>query len=242
MERILGMFALIVCSQQWLASLGNSASDLSTSLGGLGILLLAVADSSFLSIPEANDLLIVILSTGGTWSNMAYFVGMTVTGSVIGCFLLYSVGRKGGRPLLRRRFSEPKIERAEKLFKRFGVFAVMLPSILPPPMPFKIFVLSAGVFRLSLAEFLAAVMIGRTIRYSMWGVLAVLYGNSIKLYMQQNLDKIGLILVCFFTIAITSALFFYLRLMKSRGAKKTSEYLVSGGGKPPAGSQENGLE
>jgi membrane protein DedA with SNARE-associated domain len=209
-----GMAAFLLSDQHWLAKFGSSASSLIQSLGGPGVLLVAVADSSFLSIPEGNDVLIVVLSTGGSWGNMAYYVSMTVIGSVIGCFLLYSVGRKGGSPLLRRRFSEKKIERAENLFKKFGILTIIVPSIIPPPMPFKIFVLSAGVFRVRLPVFLTAVVIGRSVRYCMWGILAVLYGNSVKMFMQQNLKEIGIILVCLFVLAIASAIFFQTRRMK----------------------------
>lgn len=165
-------------------------------------MLIAIGDSSFLSMPEGNDLLIVLLSTGKSWGNMAYFVSMTTIGSVIGCMLLYFVGRKGGSPLLRRRFSEQKIERAEKLVGKYGMLSVMIPSILPPPLPFKIFVLSAGVFRMKTLAFITAVVIGRTARYSMWGVLAVLYGNAVKGYMQDNLESIGIMLCVGFVLAL----------------------------------------
>jgi membrane protein DedA with SNARE-associated domain len=176
---------------------------------------LAIGDSSFLSLPEGNDLLIVVLSAGKSWGNMAYYVAMTITGSVLGCLLLYSVGRKGGSPMLRRKFSTEAIARAERLFERYGILTVLIPSILPPPMPFKIFVLSAGVFRLKVLEFLMAVAIGRTIRYSMWGILAVLYGNSVKLYMQQNLHFIGMILFGVFALAISAALVYYFRRIRT---------------------------
>jgi membrane protein DedA with SNARE-associated domain len=205
------MRSLVLASQHWLAKLGGSAGSLVQGLGGPGVLLVAIADSSFLSIPEGNDLLIVILSTGKSWGNMAYFVGMTILGSVIGCFLLYSVGRKGGSPMLRRKFSEKSVERAEALFKKYGVLTIVIPSIIPPPMPFKIFVLSAGVFRVKTAKFLTAVAVGRTIRYSMWGILAVLYGNSVKAFMQQNLRTIGLVLFILFLAALGATLTLYLR-------------------------------
>lgn len=208
------MHPLILTGQHWLEKFGSSASSVITGLGGPGVLLLAVADSSFLSIPEGNDLLIVILSTGGSWANMAYFVSMTILGSIIGCFLLYSVGRKGGSPMLRRKFSGKSIDRAETLFKKYGVLTIVIPSIIPPPMPFKIFVLSAGVFRVKLARFLAAVAVGRAIRYSMWGILAVLYGNSVKLFMKQNLRTIGMILFGLFVLAVAATLTFYFRRMK----------------------------
>jgi len=214
------MFSLILSNQHWLAKLGATVSGLIMSLGGLGVMVLAIGDSSFLSLPEGNDLLIVILSTGKSWGNMAYFVAMTVVGSVIGCLLLYTVGRRGGSLMLRRKFSQQSIERAEKLFNRYGMLAVVIPSILPPPMPFKIFVLSAGVFRLKALEFLAAVLIGRTVRYTMWGILAVLYGNSVKLFMQQNLETIGMILFgCFALVVAAGVLYYFRRMRVSRAGK-----------------------
>jgi len=213
------MNVLILQSQHWLARLGDTIGGLISGLGGLGIMVIAIGDSSFLSLPEGNDLLIVILSTGRSWGNMIYYVGMTIIGSVTGCLLLYTVGRKGGSPVLRRKFSERSLMRAERLFERYGVLTVLIPSMLPPPMPFKIFVLSAGVFRLKAPEFLTAVLIGRTIRYSMWGILAVLYGNSVKEYMQQNLHVIGVVLLGIFALAIAGTLAYYLyRVRLSRSS------------------------
>jgi membrane protein DedA with SNARE-associated domain len=206
---------LMLSDPHWLARFGGSVYNLITRFGGPGVMVLAIADSSFLSVPEGNDLLIVILSTGKSWGNMAYYVGMTIAGSVIGCLLLYYVGRKGGSPLLRRRFSSKSIERAEKLFERYGVLTVVIPSILPPPMPFKIFVLSAGVFRLKPLGFIAAVATGRTIRYAMWGILAVLYGNSVKAYMQENLQFVGIVLIACFALAATVTITYYVHRMRA---------------------------
>jgi len=190
----------MLIEQDWWIRLWGAVSSYLYHFGGLGVLLLAIADSSFLSVPEGNDLLIVILSAGKSWGTMAYYVAMTTVGSVIGCILLYSVGRKGGSPILKRRFSKEKIERAEKLFEKYGLLTVLIPSILPPPLPFKIFVLSAGVFRLNVLSFLIAVVIGRSIRYSIWGVLAVLYGNPVKRFMQENLKEVGIALFAAFVV------------------------------------------
>lgn len=210
------MFSLILSNQHWLAKLASAVSSFIMSLGGPGVLFLAVGDSSFLSLPEGNDILIVLLSTGKSWGNMAYYVSMTIIGSVLGCLLLYSVGRRGGSPMLRRRFSQESIQRAERLFEKYGILTVVIPSILPPPMPFKIFVLSAGVFRLKALEFLTAVLIGRTIRYFMWGILAVLYGNSVKLYMQENLNLIGMILFGGFALVVLTSIVYYFKRIRVR--------------------------
>ena len=149
---------LVQSDQHWLIKLGGSITAAISSLGGIGVMILAIADSSFLTVPEGNDLLIVILSAGKSWGNMAYYVSMTVLGSVIGCFLLYSIGRKGGSPLLRRRFAQAKIDRAELLFKKYGILTVLIPNILPPPLPFKILFLVLAC--LDSALVLGAVVIG----------------------------------------------------------------------------------
>jgi membrane protein DedA with SNARE-associated domain len=209
---------LLIGDSPWLIKLINHISDFFSGYGGVAVLLLAVADSSFLSFPEGNDLLIVILSTGGSWGNMAYFVCLTVTGSVIGCFLLYTVGRKGGRAILKKKFSEQKIDRAEKTYGRYGILAVLIPSVLPPPLPFKIFVLCAGVFGLPPARFLTAVAVGRTIRYSIWGILAVLYGNAVKLFMERNINTVGTALLAVFTLMIIGAVILHIRRKSRRSA------------------------
>jgi membrane protein DedA with SNARE-associated domain len=214
------MHSLALLIIQWLTKFGGSINTLIESLGGLGMLIVAIFDSSFLSLPEGNDLLIVVFSTGQSWGHMAYYVSMTIIGSITGCYLLYSVGRKGGSPILRKRFSQQNVERAERLFNKYGLFTVLIPSILPPPTPFKIFVLSAGVFRLKTWEFLTAVLIGRTIRYAMWGILAVLYGNAVKQFMQHNLNTIGMVLLGVFALAVVATYIVYLRRIKVREAGK----------------------
>ncbi len=209
------MLSLSFQVNPWLGLVGEVIQWVTTRTGGFGLMLLAMGDSSFLSVPEGNDVLLVMLSTGNTWENMAYYVAMTIAGSVSGCLLLYLVGRKGGSPLLRRRFSEKSLGRAERLFERFGVLTVFIPSILPPPCPFKIFVLSAGVFRLKIWEFLAAVVVGRTIRYSMWGVLAVLYGGAVKSYMQKNLPVLGIALFAALLLVIGVLAVAYVRRVRA---------------------------
>ncbi len=213
---------LLIGESSWLIKLGSQITEFFSGYGGVAVLLLAIADSSFLSFPEGNDLLIVILSTGGSWGNMAYFVCLTVAGSVIGCLLLYTVGRKGGRAILKKKFSVQKIERAEKIYGKYGILAVLIPSVLPPPLPFKIFVLSAGVFGLTPTRFLAAVFIGRSFRYSMWGILAVLYGNSVRVFLQENINAVGTALLAVLVLTIIGTAAFQIR-KKKRG--KEMEHL-----------------
>jgi membrane protein YqaA with SNARE-associated domain len=185
------------------------------SLGGPGLLIIALLDSSFLSVPEGNDLLIVILSTGQSWEQMCYYVVMTIIGSVTGCSVLYAVGRRGGG-FFERRVNPGKMARVQESYHRWGVWAVVVPSILPPPTPFKIFVLSAGIFRLPFSKFLIAVLAGRSIRYFMWGILAVLYGEAVRIFIVQNLHMAGLIMAAVLILGIS--LFIFLRTRRKADA------------------------
>ena len=159
--------------------------------GGFGLMVLAICDSSFFSLPEINDVLLMTFAINEPHS-MVKFAALTTLGSLIGCALLYSVGRKGGDAFLRKTFADERLAKVQRWYQRHGVLAVIIPSLLPPPMPFKIFVLSAGTFGISWPKFVTAIVIGRSIRYFSEGILAVMYGPAAIQYVQQNYGKIGL--------------------------------------------------
>lgn len=161
--------------------------------GGPGLMLIAIFDSSFLSLPEINDAALMALSISRP-SSMWMLASMTVIGSVIGCTLLYSVGRKGGEAMLRKRFAADKVDRVRDWYKKYGMLAIIVPSLLPPPLPFKIFVLSAGAFHLPWLKFMMAVAIGRSIRYFSEGILAVWYGKQAVQIVADNFPIVGMVL------------------------------------------------
>jgi membrane protein YqaA with SNARE-associated domain len=161
------------------------------SLGGPGLFLIAFLDSSFLSFPEVNDLLIIWLTTQHP-ERMLYYALMTTLGSIAGCLALYTLARKGGEAFLRKRFHERHIDRAMDLFQRYGLLAVLIPSILPPPAPFKIFVLAAGVARVKLTHFITAIAIGRGVRYFGEGLLAVWYGEAAADFLRDNAKPVAI--------------------------------------------------
>src|SRR5215510_12347626 len=115
-------------------------------LGGPGLFLIAFLDSSFLSFPEVVDLLIIWMTTRHP-DRMIYYALLSTLGSVAGCFALFTVARKGGEAFLRKRFHERHVDRAMEVVQRHGLLSVLVPSLLPPPAPFKVFVLAAGVAR-----------------------------------------------------------------------------------------------
>ncbi|MGH9373454.1 MAG: YqaA family protein [Vicinamibacterales bacterium] len=160
------------------------------SLGGPGLFIIAFLDSSFLSFPEVCDALIVLL-TVRHGERMLYYALVTTLGSIAGCYALYTVGRKGGEAFLRRRFKPGHVDRAMTIFRRFGMLAIIVPSLLPPPMPFKIFVLAAGVARVRTVDFLLAVAIGRSLRYFGEGFLALWYGERAITFLRENAHTVG---------------------------------------------------
>jgi membrane protein YqaA with SNARE-associated domain len=190
---------------------------LAAPLGGWALLLIALFDSSFLSLPEVNDILIITLSIKNP-ERMLYYCTMTTLGSILGCLALFTVGRKGGQVLLRKKFAQHKIETVARWYKKYGILAVMIPSILPPPTPFKIFVLFAGAFRIGVGRFILAVTVGRGFRYFLEGFLAVEYGEAAKDYMHRNYPYIALGVV---TLIFISALFYFV-YRRNRAAKDSS--------------------
>jgi membrane protein YqaA with SNARE-associated domain len=163
-------------------------------LGGPGLFLIAFLDSSFLSLPQINDLLLVWMVTKNPHL-MPYYASMAVLGSIAGCIVMYFIGLKGGQALLRRRFKGAMVDRSLALFQRWGVLVVLVPSLLPPPAPFKIFVLLAGVAGIPLPKFIAAIAIGRGIRYFGEGLLAVWYGEQAMSFIEANAREVSLGLV-----------------------------------------------
>ncbi len=169
----------------------ESIGAFAAGLGAPGLVLVAFLDSSFLSLPEVTDILVVVLviKRPEFWMWHALFATL---GSVAGCYALYLVGRKGGEVVLRRRFKAQNVERGLEIFRRYGLLAVVVPAILPPPMPFKIFVLLAGVARVRPVTFILAAIIGRGFRYGSEALLAYWYGEQATRFIQQNLPVVSL--------------------------------------------------
>jgi len=161
------------------------------SLGGPGLFLVAFLDSSFLSLPEVSDILIVVLTVQHP-ARWLYYGLLTTAGSVLGCFALYSLARKGGEAFLRRWFSDSHVQRGLRIFQKYGLLAIIVPSLLPPPTPFKIFVLLAGVARVRRTTFLLAATVGRGIRYVGEAWLAYAYGDHAMDYIRENLPTVSL--------------------------------------------------
>ena len=187
---------------------------LALTMGAPGILLVAFLDSSILSLPEIADLLVIWMVTRHH-SMFLLYVGCATIGSVAGCLLLYYIGKKGGEALMRRRFNSASIDRTLGAFRRHGVMAVLVPSILPPPAPFKIFVLLAGVADISVTRFTIAIVIGRGARYFVEGLLALWYGEQAMAFIRDHGPAVALVAVAVLAVGFLV----YLRWNKAAAAK-----------------------
>ena len=178
------------------------------------MIVIGTLDSSLLSLPEINDYLVV----GRCFkhpSAVFYFPLFAATGSVIGCNLLYTIVRRGGQAVLRKRFPLESIKRVEHAYQRFGFFAIAIPAILPPPLPFKIFVATAGALEYPRWKFLLTVMIARSLRYYVEGILAVYYGRRVLLFMKDN----GLVIVSIVGTLVLIGLIIYFVVRQRRSGR-----------------------
>jgi len=182
-------------------------------LAAPAMILIGALDSSLLSLPEINDYLVV----GRCFkqpSAVFYFPLFAAFGSVLGCLLLYTIMRRGGQAVLRRRFSVESIKRVEKAYARFGFLAIAIPAVLPPPLPFKIFVATAGTLEYPRWKFLLTVMLARSLRYYVEGILAVFYGRRVLLFFKDN----GVVIISIVATIGLIALLIYMFINRRKNA------------------------
>jgi membrane protein YqaA with SNARE-associated domain len=175
-------------------------SGVAVSIGGPGLFAVAFLDSSFISLPQINDFLVVLMVTQNK-SLMLYYAAMATAGSVAGCYVIYYLAEKGGEAFLRKRLKPGHTERALALYQRHGLLALMVPALLPPPAPFKLFVLMAGVANVRPWQFVLAIAVARGARYIALGTLAVFYGDLALDVMRTRGPEVALWLVALIIIA-----------------------------------------
>ncbi len=143
---------------------------------------------------------------------MLIYVAAAMIGSTAGCVGLYKISERAGHRALNR-FSEKKQKRVKDLIDRYDVLSVLVASVLPPPFPFKLFVVSAGVFRLNLVRFTIAIAVGRTFRYLLEGYLAAHYGEHAKEILAHYYPSIGI------GVAVLIIAFFIAKHLLKRGSQ-----------------------
>ena len=177
--------------------------------------IITLLDSSVLSLPEIADLLVISMVIQHP-ARLVLYASSATLGSIAGCLLLYVIGRKGGDAIVRKRFKAETVDKALGAFKRFGIMAVLIPSILPPPAPFKIFVLLAGVANVGIVPFSIAIAIGRGARYFAEGLLAVWYGKQAMTFISENTTAVSLAAVAVLVAGLVAHILISKRHRKER--------------------------
>lgn len=168
----------------------TSVSQFLVAYGPFGLFAIALLDSALIPLPGGPDAVMMLLSAARpAW--VPIYAAAATLGSVAGCIILYYISRRAGRRALSR-FSESKQARVKQLIDRYDVLSVLVASVLPPPFPFKLFVVTAGVFRLNVLRFAVAVAIGRAFRYLLEGYLAARYGEHAKELLARYYPGIGI--------------------------------------------------
>jgi membrane protein YqaA with SNARE-associated domain len=153
-------------------------------LGAPGLLLISFLDSSVLSFPIINDLLLIQLSMQRP-ERMPLYALMAATGSVLGCVALYFLARMGGEAYFHRK-AGARAHAIRHWVERNGFGGMLIAALLPPPTPFKIFVFAAGVFEAPVLGFAAAITLARLFRYFGVGYLAIRYGANAMPYLMAH--------------------------------------------------------
>jgi membrane protein YqaA with SNARE-associated domain len=182
-------------------------------LGGLGLILLGVADNSVIPLTGSMDVLTIWLAARHQ-EPWPYYAVMATLGAVLGGFITYSLARKGGQEAMERKLSKKKAVTFSKAFARWGFAAVAIPAVMPPPFPFVPFLLAAGAMQYSRKKFLAALTLGRGIRYSIAASLGFRYGNHILRFFSKYYKPALAILIGLALIGGVLSLVQYLRYRK----------------------------
>jgi len=175
-------------------------------LGGLGFIPLGVLDNSIIPLPGSMDVLTIFLSARNEqlW---LYYALMATFGSVAGGFVTYRLARKGGKETLARRFPPKTLDKVYKRFERWGLGAIAIPALLPPPVPMLPFLFAAGAMQYPMRKFLFALTVGRIVRYTLLAFLAARYGRQILAFISQHAHPALFIIVGL--IATVAAVFFF---------------------------------
>ena len=153
-------------------------------LGGLGLIVVALIDNSFIPIPGGLDVFTILLSAKQhqLWP---YYAFMSMIGSVIGAYLTYKIGMQGGKETLEKKIGQKRAEKVYKKVENAGFTSVFVGVLIPPPFPIVPVLIAAGALQIPRRKFIAAVAVGRAIRYTIDALLGVYYGHAIIHFFDQ---------------------------------------------------------
>jgi membrane protein YqaA with SNARE-associated domain len=190
-------------------------------LGGLGLVLLGIADNSVVPLTGSMDVLTIWLAARHR-EPWPYYALMATLGAVIGGYITYSLARKGGKGALEHKLSKKRAAKVYETFERWGFWAVAVPALLPPPFPFVPFLVAAGALQYSREKFLTALVLGRLLRYTIVAGLGALYGNQIVRFFSQYYKPALSILIGLAFVGAAVSIYQYYRWKKTSGSPARS--------------------
>ncbi len=179
-------------------------------LGGVGLIILGLADNSVVPLPGSMDVLTILLAARHKqlwW----YYAFMATVGAVIGGYITYGLARKGGKEAFERKLSKSRADKMFERFEKWGFFAVAVPALLPPPFPIVPFLLAAGAMQYSRQKFVGALALGRGVRFTIVAGLGAIYGRHIVRFFSRYYKPALVILIGLAVIAGVLSLVQYYR-------------------------------
>ncbi len=210
--------------KDWLLEISRQVVGMPIMVAMPMMVVVGALDSSLLSLPEVNDY-ITIARVANNPNEVYYFPFFPAIGSVIGCLLLYRIARRGEQ-FVTKRFHPAHLDRVKKLYRKWGIFALVIPAILPPPMPFKIFVVSAGVMNYPIRRFALVILLARMVRYYFWGILAFFFQNRVRrilFWMETHILEILAVIL----VGIVLLIVIRLLVIRMRGASAKQNVQIS---------------
>lgn len=210
--------------KEWFLEISRQVVEMPIYWAAPMMILVGALDSSLLSLPEVNDYITVARVANNPFE-VYYFPFFPAFGSVIGCLVLYRIARRSGQ-FVTKRFQPKQLERVKQLYRKWGILALVIPALLPPPMPFKIFVVTAGVLNYPAGRFALVIMIARTVRYYFWGILAYFFRNEVRRMIDWLGEHLFEVLGVLLALALLALVVRWL-LLRNKGQAAKNEARVS---------------
>ncbi len=187
-------------------------------LGGVGLILLGLLDNSLIPLPGSMDAFTIVLAAANKelwW----YYAIMATIGSVIGGYLTYRLGVKGGKETMEKKFSKRRAEKIYHIFERYGFWSIVGGAMGPPPVPIVPFLLTAGAMKYPLRKFLTALTLGRAIRYTIIAYLGSIYGKRMFGWMLESYRPLLYVLIGLCLVGGAVSVYFWIRYKRGRQDK-----------------------
>lgn len=192
-----------------------------TRLGGPGLIVLGLVDNSVIPLPGGMDAATILLAAAHhePWW---YYAIMATVGSLLGGYLTYRLGVKGGEETLEKRLSKRRADQVSRVFRRFGFWSISVNAMIPPPMPIVPILIVAGALKYPRQKFLCALAAGRGARYLLVAYLGHIYGRSILHWLGKYYQPLLYVLIGLAVLGSLIALYFWWRAkQKPRAGRRT---------------------